>query len=845
VTGSRDQIESLVRQHADAGCRVEAGPVWLRVLPPAFLRPAHGWKLHVSSRAATFQELIGVLVPLLLDEGCAFKLARSAAVLSRLNDGHSFPATVGKAVTIYPDQRRVADLGHALALALRGCQGPRVLSDRRVSESAPVYYRYGPFVSGWEADERGRLRNVMHGPADESFEALATLTYRQPPWAADPFRPTAAPPVGIRTADASQERDACGTGLLGRRYRVVSGVRESATGNVYRAVDEHHDSSVVIKQAHALVAEDSDGVDVRLRLRNERRVLQVLDGIAGTPRCLDHFRHDDDEFLVTSDCGERALVDDVTKRGPYNSRSLARLARELARTLTAIHERGVIMRDLSPKNVVVNAGTFCIIDFGIAAYDGLYLPGRTPGYAPARQVRGDPPERIDDLYALGMTLLFAATGLEPVRDADDLELPRVRALQMIRSRFGATPTGVVAAVPDLLSGDAGCAGAAAARLASASGYRARPTVLPAFLPAILPELPRFGPEQAAEIVRSLVADVVAQARRILDGCAGPLAEHDCCLYTGTAGIGRELLQHADDPAVAGLLPELVAHTARTARRMRLPPGLFTGSTGVALFLAEAGKAGAAADLAAWPTGWEAPDDDLIAGAAGVGIGSLLLHRATGAAQWLDVAGRCAGTVRAHDKPPSRRDPTAVGLAHGLAGNVEFLLSYASSTGDDLALTAAVDRTRQLTGLLPDLIRRAVRPSAPGLTTSWCRGLAGIGRTLLHASAVLGEPDLAGDAEQAAEACIRCLPRLRILGQCCGAAGVGEFLIDLATATRQERYLAAAHNVAVHMLLRGSGPPGHPVFTEQGPDGSNATWATGLTGILSFFRRLAIGLPPEP
>ncbi|MGD0063982.1 MAG: hypothetical protein ABSB76_11145 [Streptosporangiaceae bacterium] len=163
-------------------------------------------------------------------------------MLSRLNDGHSSPATVGKAVTIYPDQRRVADLGRGLARALCGCQGPRVLSDRRVSESAPVYYQYGPFAGTWGSDERGRLTSVLRGPAGELFEAAATLVYRQPEWAADPFQPAEAGPAAE---------------LLGGLYRVTSGLRESATGNVYRAVDQRDGIMVVVKQARALVAESS------------------------------------------------------------------------------------------------------------------------------------------------------------------------------------------------------------------------------------------------------------------------------------------------------------------------------------------------------------------------------------------------------------------------------------------------------------------------------------------------------------------------------------------------------------------------------------------------------------
>jgi tRNA A-37 threonylcarbamoyl transferase component Bud32 len=835
VTEGQDQVEGLVEQYAGGNYRIENGPVWLRVLPLAPVLPEHGWKLHVSSRSATFCELVGKLLPLLVAERCAFKLARSERVLGLLNDGQSYPANVGKAVTIYPDQRRVRDLGFSLAEALQGYQGPRVLSDRRVSQLAPVYYRYGPFTSCWEADDRGRLTCVLHGPAGESFEALATLSYRQPDWAADPFQPA--------RADPAEDGPGVAAELLGGRYRILSGLRESATGNVYRAVDQRDGPVVVVKQARALVAESDDGIDTRLRLRNERRVLQALDGVTGIPRYLDHFRHDDDEFLVTSDCGMQILADRPFR--PGGQRSAARLARQLAHTLTAIHERGVIMRDLSPKNVVLGERAVSIIDFGIAAYDGLYLPGKTPGYAPARQVRDEPPADTDDLYALGMTLLFAVTGLDPVWAADDLYLPRVRALQTIRSCHGPAPAGVVAAIPDLLSDDADQARAALERLASGSGYRRRAGSLPA--------PPQLDAEKTAEVTRSLLADVVREAEGILYGSAGVRAEHDASLYSGTAGIGRELLWHAHDQVVAGLLPELAAFTVRTAVQMRLPPGMYVGSTGVAVFLAEARDRGIeladvdVCDLAAVPRDWTPADDDLILGAAGVGIGFLLMDRFAGDATRLEVVRRCAKIIEARGEPGTRvkTDPAAMGLAHGLAGSVEFLLTYAAQTSNAPAFTMAAHRVSQLAEQLPILIKRALRPSAPPLSVSWCRGLAGIGRTLLHASTLLDDPALAGDVARAADACVARLPGLATLGQCCGAAGVGEFLIDLAMATQQERYWAAAQDVAVHLLLRSSGPSWHPVFAAQGPDERNASWAAGLTGLLAFFRRLSTSYGAAP
>jgi len=384
-----DPVEQLVRDRVGAGYRVDSGPVWLRVMPAGFAPPAHGWKLHVSARVREFPDVVQAVLPALLDEGCAFKLARSAQVLSDLNDGSSSPATVGKAFTVYPDQRRVRDLGFRLAELLQGRTGPRILSDRRIREDAPVYYRYGPFRAGsWRSDFRGRLVNPLHGPGGEEFDGVATLSYRQPSWAVDPFTGQAgetgregAREEGAREEDGGPDpgREPAEPVRLGGRYRVTGGLYQSARGNVYTAVDERDGHVVIIKQARALVAEQGEHNDTRLRLRNERRILQALHGVPGVPAFLDHFRHADDEFLVTTDCGPRTLVQDVLEHGLYREakpgspRRLDLLAARLAQIVSDVHGRGVLIRDLSPKNVVTGAADLAIIDFGIAAHKDLHL----------------------------------------------------------------------------------------------------------------------------------------------------------------------------------------------------------------------------------------------------------------------------------------------------------------------------------------------------------------------------------------------------------------------------------------------------------------------------------------
>src|SRR5262245_15029609 len=104
---------------------------------------------------------------------------------------------------------------------------------------------------------------------------------------------------------------------------------------------------------------------------------------------------------------------------------------QLAQALQAVHDVGLVHRDVKPSNVLVRdiggRDHAYLTDFGIAkapaAQDSLTRTGAligTPAYLSPEQIRGEQPGPRSDLYALGCIIFEALTGQRPFGGDDDL-----------------------------------------------------------------------------------------------------------------------------------------------------------------------------------------------------------------------------------------------------------------------------------------------------------------------------------------------------------------------------------------------------------------------------------------
>ncbi len=212
--------------------------------------------------------------------------------------------------------------------------------------------------------------------------------------------------------------------IVAHRYRLLEQLGRGGMGVVWRARDERLGRDVALKVLHSWVADDAElrerfdreaSALARLEHPNVVRLYDVLEDRGQTVLVLELVEGDGLHHLVAG----RVLGWDDARRycGP------------VAAGLAHAHARGVVHRDLTPSNVLVERGTGRVVvtDFGLArlvrsstsAPVSGVLAG-TPEYWAPEQATGEPTGPATDLYALGCILFHLLSGRLPFEGEDRL-----------------------------------------------------------------------------------------------------------------------------------------------------------------------------------------------------------------------------------------------------------------------------------------------------------------------------------------------------------------------------------------------------------------------------------------
>ncbi|MFF0075530.1 protein kinase [Streptomyces sp. NPDC005494] len=169
--------------------------------------------------------------------------------------------------------------------------------------------------------------------------------------------------------------------------------------------------------------EISDHPEALARFRREAATVEAVRS-AGTARMIEASLDAAPYWLATEYVSGPTLRAAVRERGPFPPGSALKLFAALAEGLSAVHVHGVTHRDLKPQNVILAPQGPQLIDFGIARSLGQTVltrdgmgPG-TPGFAAPEVVLRNEVGPAADVFALGATLAYTATGRAPFGSGD-------------------------------------------------------------------------------------------------------------------------------------------------------------------------------------------------------------------------------------------------------------------------------------------------------------------------------------------------------------------------------------------------------------------------------------------
>jgi serine/threonine protein kinase len=205
-----------------------------------------------------------------------------------------------------------------------------------------------------------------------------------------------------------------GPGQIGP-YRTLETLGEGAAGVVYRAVDGEG-TEVALKVIRPEMTRDEGS---RKRLAHEIRALRELRHANLVP-LLDAGEVDGTSFIAFAYlAGSETLSGRLERSGVLEPAEIVGVARQIGSALDAMHEAGMVHRDVKPSNVILSGDEALLSDLGLvrgAGYTALTRPGRVLGtadYLAPELIRGETAGPASDLYALGCTLYECAVGTPP------------------------------------------------------------------------------------------------------------------------------------------------------------------------------------------------------------------------------------------------------------------------------------------------------------------------------------------------------------------------------------------------------------------------------------------------
>src|SRR5690349_1991032 len=198
-------------------------------------------------------------------------------------------------------------------------------------------------------------------------------------------------------------------------YLVIDRMRAGAMGQVFLG----RSTAGRLVAVKTIKIEFAEEAGFRARFAHEVAAARRVSGVF-TAAVVAADADADVPWLATAYVPAPSLTELVRTTGPLPVAATRWLAAGCAEALESIHTAGLVHRDLKPSNVLVSPDGPRVIDFGVArAAERIQLTVTrgavgTPAYMAPEQARDTrQASAASDVFSLGATLLYAATGHAP------------------------------------------------------------------------------------------------------------------------------------------------------------------------------------------------------------------------------------------------------------------------------------------------------------------------------------------------------------------------------------------------------------------------------------------------
>lgn len=404
------------------------------------IKQVEGWIIHLSVIRLQMLDLFNRLIPELAAGDIPFKIIRDSETARYILDATLGYEKLGKIMAVYPKEGTdIVALAQRLITLTAQFKGPIIPTDRRLG--GIVYTRFGGYNPVIGADDPAKIPYIHNGRGE-----LVPDTYSIPfQPAADSIWPFESIAPVLPPASRKLWKD---------KYKPLLILKDDTKGRVLKGIYMKGFLNIkhcIIKEGKSNMWVDEFGRDIQDRLKWQYELCNDLSNDIPLPKIFDLFEEEENLYLAMEFISGESLEDVVTSC--CNGDSWFTLPREkrlglinylskIVAIIRKFHGRGYVHRDITPANFLIDKkDRIFLIDMELSYSVFRQQPDPpfklgTYGYLSPEQRTHKVPAFAEDLYAIGGLMIFAFTGLPPLKfNVREFEPLLESLLFYTRSRF--------------------------------------------------------------------------------------------------------------------------------------------------------------------------------------------------------------------------------------------------------------------------------------------------------------------------------------------------------------------------------------------------------------------------